>query len=153
VATRQATPRDRVQSRPGAAVPQLIVPDFIQPHHGSIYVGGPMRGYDRYNFGAFDAASERLRTLGWDVRSPAEHDIRIGFDPDTGLESQDYSLEGAFRWDVATLAVCNAIYLLRGWRKSKGATVEHSIAEACGLVIIFEESDEFPTIENYLEVA
>lgn len=131
----------------------ITIPDFIEPDEYSIYIGGPMRGYPRFNFEAFDAAAERLRTCGWDVRSPSEHDVRIGFDPDRPFEDQEYNMHEAFRWDVAQLAVCQALYLLEGWKQSSGAAgTEYPAAVSCGLVIIEEEEDLFPRIDAYLGV-
>ena len=45
------------------------------------YIAGPMRGYDNFNFEAFHAASFDLRSRGYIVYSPAEHDEENGFDP------------------------------------------------------------------------
>lgn len=42
------------------------------------YIAGPMRGYDRFNFPAFDAAKDRLIEMGWDVVSPADLDRAVG---------------------------------------------------------------------------
>ena len=117
---------------------RLWVPAIIVPEADSIYVGGPMRGHDLFNFPAFDAAAARLREWGWSVYSPAEHDRAIGFDPNTGLADQEYSLEGAFRWDIGIIAAVAAIYLLEGWQDSQGAQLEHRAADMCGLKIYFE---------------
>lgn len=42
--------------------------------------------------------------------------------------------------DIIILDGCNAIYMLRNWRASKGARIEHSIAEILGKEIIYEGS-------------
>ena len=131
----------------------IVVPNFVVPEPHSVYVGGPMRGFPRFNFDAFNAASERLRSKGWLVYSPAEHDVAIGFDPDTGLEDQEYSLAGAFRWDVATIAVREAIYLLEHWEGSTGANIEHDVANMCGLAILFETDDLYPDPESIFKAA
>jgi hypothetical protein len=34
---------------------------------------------------------------------------------------------------------CDAIYMLRGWQLSKGAKLEHTIAEELGIKIVYEE--------------
>lgn len=128
-----------------AEAERLTVPNIIVPEPNSIYVGGPMRGYDLYNFPAFDAAQERLTAVGWRAYSPAEHDRNIGFDPHTGLEEQAYSLEGAFRWDVAVLSTVSAIYLLEGWEQSQGANLEYNVATMCGLRVHYEEFDRTPS--------
>ena len=43
------------------------------------YIAGPMTGYPRFNFDAFDAARDDLRSDGYDVISPADLDIRLSF--------------------------------------------------------------------------
>ena len=36
------------------------------------------------------------------------------------------------RADLRALLGCDAVYMLPGWRGSRGATVEHAVAGACG---------------------
>lgn len=43
-----------------------------------LYIAGPMRGYDNYNFPAFWHAATKLRYAGHEVMSPAEIDIVKG---------------------------------------------------------------------------
>ena len=120
------------------------------PSKGTVYVAGPMRGYEDFNFGAFDAAAHRLRMDGWTVLSPAEHDRDGGFDET--LNSLDgFDLAAAFRWDVEAILQADAIYLLNGWQESVGATLERSIAETIGIAVLYESPPEAP--ESVLEEA
>ena len=48
----------------------------------TVYIAGPMRGYPRFNFDAFDAAQSHLESLGYRVISPAALDREVGFNPD-----------------------------------------------------------------------
>lgn len=41
--------------------------------------------------------------------------------------------------DIHELIFCNTIYMLRGWRRSKGARLEHHIAKVLGLKIIYQK--------------
>ena len=41
-------------------------------------------------------------------------------------------------WDMHALALCDAIYMLKDWKESNGATAEYYFAKACGKEIIFE---------------
>ena len=90
---------------------------------GRIYISGPMTGIEKHNFPAFNEAAERFSLAGWDVSNPAEN-----FDGRTDLPREVY-----LRCDVGMLAKCDAIALLPGWEKSKGATLEVFIAAEMGL--------------------
>lgn len=95
-----------------------------------VYLAGPMRGYPRWNFDNFDHASRWLRSHhGCHVISPAEIDRDLGFDPD-GPEDQitPKFLREALRRDMEALSMCDAVILLPGWPKSKGAIAEASAA-------------------------
>lgn len=105
----------------------------------SVYIAGPMRGYPLFNFPAFDAASLKLRVLGWKVFSPAEHDRESGFDPAIeDMDAQKFDVTQAFRWDVAVLLEVDAVYFLNGWERSAGANTEHAIAVSIGLQRMYE---------------
>jgi len=83
-----------------------------------IYLAGPMTGLPDFNFPAFHALAYRLRERGLTVVNPAE------VNPDQAM-----SWAECMRRDIAELVTCDAIALLPGWQKSKGALLEHHIAE------------------------
>lgn len=95
-----------------------------------IYCAGPMRGYDNFNFPAFNVAAEELRALGWDVVNPVD----INPDPNTPYAE-------CMRKDIEQLLTCDSIYMLTGWEKSQGATLEHSIALSLEFDIYYEDDD------------
>lgn len=98
------------------------------------YLAGPMRGFDQFNFPAFDAAAMMLREHGLEVLSPAEHDRLTGFDET--LNSLDgFDMGAAFRWDVESVLSVDLVVLLPGWQESKGAIIEKSIAMAIGIPV------------------
>jgi len=82
-----------------------------------IYVAGPMTGIEELNFPAFNAETARLRALGHEVINPAE------VNPDPKADWTDCMV-----MDIRELLTCEAIVLLPGWEKSKGARIEHAIA-------------------------
>ncbi len=43
-----------------------------------IYIAGAMRGKDKYNFPAFDAARDKLLALGYWPVNPADLDREVG---------------------------------------------------------------------------
>lgn len=97
----------------------------------TLYLAGPMRGYDQFNFPAFQDAAVRLRRAGWIILSPAERDIAEGFDPT--LNSLDgFDVEAAMAADFGMILKADGIVLLPGWEKSKGARAERFVAEQVG---------------------
>lgn len=113
-----------------------------------VYIAGPMRGIEYFNFPAFDAARDRLRKFGLNAISPADMDRAIGFDPNQianpeGYDWRDlnkvgFNLRDALDRDVAALKECDAIYLLDGWEGSKGAQAEKAVAEWLGLKVVYQ---------------
>jgi len=106
----------------------------------SAYLAGPMRGYQAFNFPAFDEAAARGRSLGWHILSPAEMDRDIGFDP--LLDSlAGFDMNAAIDRDIAAIRSLSkedgdAVVMLPGWEQSKGARAEKALAEWMGLRIL-----------------
>ena len=90
-----------------------------------VYLAGPMKGHPFQNQGSFINATKDLRAMGHEVWSPWENA------PGDGFELIEY-----LRIDLPALLDCDAIALLPGWRTSKGAMVEYTVAKACGLQIL-----------------
>lgn len=104
----------------------LLPPDRI----GRIYLSGPMTGIPDFNFPAFNAAAESLRAQGFHVENPADHGVV------DGAEWGDY-----LRHDIARLVTCEAIALLPGWERSRGARFEREIADRLNMRTIYLEFD------------
>lgn len=105
-----------------------------------------MRGYPQFNFPAFMTAAKKLRKDGHTVFNPAEKDIEKHGDKiwkkSKGslkeAEKQGFSLRDALGKDLAYICKsADAVALLPGWRRSKGATAERATAEALGLEVIY----------------
>ena len=90
-----------------------------------------MRGYESFNFPAFDEATDRLRRYGYGAISPAEMDREKGLD-ETQNTTEGFDVADALRRDTAAIAdpECNGIVLLPGWENSRGARAERAFAEA-----------------------
>lgn len=124
-----------------AALDDMLDADLRRRRGGvrRVYIAGPMRGYHKFNFPAFDAARDRFRAAGWDVISPA--DIDREHEPDT-LELTDAqvstpeTLRRYARRDVEAILRCDAIAMLPGWGRSRGATAEYHVARWIGLAIL-----------------
>lgn len=80
-----------------------------------VYVAGPMSGIDHYNRTAFEAAARQLNGQGYDAITP--------FD---ALTTDDWH-EG-MRADIRAMLQCEEVFVLPGWQKSKGASLEIQIA-------------------------
>ena len=101
-----------------------------------LYVAGPMTGYPRWNFGAFETATAALRGAGFDVISPAEIDIEGGFDPDAPIELYTQTDRvNALRRDILALLDVDGVALLDGWENSSGARLEAHIGESLDLMV------------------
>ena len=105
----------------------------------TVYISGPMTGLPDLNFPAFHAAALHLRGLGLDAVNPAE------INPDIGM-----SWEACMRADIRALCDCDAIALLPGWERSKGAHLELHIAHRLGMAVVYTDRPEHiaATLEN-----
>lgn len=91
-----------------------------------IYIAGPMTGLPELNFPAFHREAVWLRAMGNTVINPAE------INPDPSAKWED-----CMRADIAQLVTCDAIHLLPGWEKSRGAKLEFHIASQLGIEVRF----------------
>lgn len=96
-----------------------------------IYIAGPMTGLPDHNYPAFHAAASRMRDLGYEVENPAEN-----LPPPCG------SWEGYMRLAIGQLITCDSIFMLKGWKLSRGAPLEHRIAYDLGMEILEEDEDD-----------
>lgn len=102
-----------------------------------VYVAGPMRGYPRFNFDAFEEATRFLREVGFEVTSPHEMDLDRGFDPDKTIEEQGFDLYVAVRADVEAVMAADAVVLLPGADDSAGAMMEANLATMLGKEVFY----------------
>ncbi|OHB72387.1 MAG: hypothetical protein A2W17_04500 [Planctomycetes bacterium RBG_16_41_13] len=47
--------------------------------------------------------------------------------------------EDVMKFDIKYLMACEGIYMLRNWKESKGAILEHHIAKELGYLIIYQQ--------------
>lgn len=105
----------------------------------TVYVAGGMRGYDKFNFPAFDAARDQWVAKGYNVISPADIDRHSGVHEGTPVADVVDSRPFVFRdfWAIYFLAMAdrsrNGIVLLPGWERSTGAKAEQALAKWLGL--------------------
>lgn len=132
-----------------------------------VYIAGPMRGYNKFNFPAFDAARDRFVQNGWNVISPADIDRAAGVTEST-LPSQTTDSKPFVVRDFFTLLFIahkggGAIAMLPGWEKSTGAAAEFFLARWFGLKVLdaetmrplnwrdFEDDELGGTVDDFLK--
>lgn len=106
-------------------------------NHQIVYLAGPMTGIEDFNYPAFDAAEAAWKARGWLVESPTK-------------AGRDWGYNKPYHWYVRAgiqqLLRANAIAMLPGWQKSRGAKLEYLLAQAFGFpvydAITFEPLDE-----------
>jgi hypothetical protein len=99
-----------------------------------LYVSGPMSGYEDLNVKAFESAASRLREIGFSVESP--HEI-------VPIKSMPWV--ECMRIDIGALMHCDAIALLDGWDRSRGATIERALGIWLGFQVF--------TVDEWIEAA
>jgi hypothetical protein len=93
-----------------------------------VYISGGMSGLPDFNFPAFHRAAADLRARGFEVVNPAELDAADA----SPKEWHEY-----LRRDIAQLVTCDAVCMLEGWERSKGARLERHIAIELGMQEVF----------------
>lgn len=98
-----------------------------------IYIAGPISGRDRVDYiQHFARAEETLENDGYTVINPA----RVT----DALPSMSHAEYMAIC--LRLLSMCDNIYMLEGWRKSLGASMEYGYAQGRGMKIMFEVPKE-----------
>ena len=90
-----------------------------------VYLSGKITGDSNYRQ-KFSTMTEELLSYGYVVFNPAVL-------PD-GFECSDY-----MALDLLILSRCDAIFLLRDWKKSSGARLEYEEAKRLGLQVLTED--------------
>jgi hypothetical protein len=88
-----------------------------------VYISGPITGMPNLNQEAFIAAEKIIASRGYIPVNPW----------DISIVNIDKKWDDYLRADIKALCDCDYIYLLDGWEKSAGATLEVHIADSLGL--------------------
>ena len=104
----------------------------------TIYIAGPMRGYERNNHDEFDKAEDYLvKQKIYKPVNPAKIDRECGVNPEDNMTKLE--LRSALWRDANRIFdECDSMYMLRGWEHSTGARMEHAIAVALGIGIFYQ---------------
>jgi hypothetical protein len=127
-----ATPTGPTPSGSMSGNDSLELPPTVNPKR--IYILGPMRGFDKYNFPAFYGMAENLRNAGYEAVNPAELDREDGFEIESLKPGHDFTTypagmdaEQVVRRDLKAIMSCAGYVALPGYEKSKGATAEKAV--------------------------
>lgn len=93
-----------------------------------VYISGPITGTDDY-MERFAKAEYDLRQKGYEVINPAAVNENL---------PASTTWEQYMEMSLCMLRMCNAIYMLKDWRKSAGAAIEHCEAKGKGYEIMEE---------------
>jgi len=118
-----------------------------------VYISGEISGLsaDEYE-DLFNAAEVKLQAEGYDVVNPLR--VRVPaeeIDPSRHSEAEIWKAH--LRADIKELATCDAVYFLRGWERSEGATLEHAIAKGLRLKIEYAEEPRHREIKDAIQAA
>jgi hypothetical protein len=109
----------------------------------TIYVCGPMSGYEDHNEPAFRLVARSIRADGKIAIVP--HDLPAmqheGSCPrsHTAATTGNHGVACYLRADLAHLLLyCDEVFVLRGWEASVGARLEVQVAAACGIPLRFQ---------------
>lgn len=93
-----------------------------------IYIAGPVSGLDEADVRMrFRAAELRLAGEGHDVVNPVR------------LCSSSWPWERCMRVCISAMMGCDAVYMLKNWKRSRGARLEHFVALKLGMGITLEK--------------
>ena len=95
-----------------------------------VYISGGITGLPDGNRQAFAQAENDLSKKGDDAINP--HVLCANIPEGSPWES--YMKEC-----LVALYLCDAIYMLKGWKQSKGANIEHEKAIQMGLKVMYED--------------
>lgn len=100
----------------------------------TIYISGCITNKDTLNpnevlhkIERFEKASQRLKGAGYTVVNPCNLP-----------HMHNHSWEAYLKEDLRAMLKCDAVYMLEGWKESKGAITEYEIAKLLKLEVLYE---------------
>jgi hypothetical protein len=104
----------------------------------NIYIAGPMRGFPNLNRESFYNAESKLNSDGiWITHNPARWDEDLNLCVEE-LQSKEEFYK-ALQRDLNSIFRCDCMFMLRGWERSEGAKLEHALAIALNLTIMYQQ--------------
>ncbi|HSW62372.1 MAG TPA: DUF4406 domain-containing protein [Dissulfurispiraceae bacterium] len=105
-----------------------------------VYLSGPITGIEEKSAGLFSEAQKELESKGYEVVNPMAL-----------IHDHDKSWEWYMAVDILAMMGCDCICLLPGWDKSRGARLEHAIAQQKGMDCFFwfSKAEHLPAIRTH----
>jgi hypothetical protein len=92
-----------------------------------IYIAGPMTGLPLWNKPAFHEAECRLIIQGHEVVNPANI-----------FDHTDRAWEFYMKAALRAMLICDGVYMLEGWKTSRGAGIEEGLARLLKMPITYQ---------------
>lgn len=94
-----------------------------------VYISGKITGTEDY-MERFNQAENELREMGYtSILNPAKVNSNLPV---------DFTHKEYMAVSIAELRQCNVIYLMKGYKESRGAEVEKAFAENKGMEILYQ---------------
>lgn len=106
-----------------------------------IYISGKITGTSDY-MDRFAKAEKKLQRHGHEVVNPAKECANM----------PNLSWEEYMKHDVTLLMGCDAIYMLDGWRQSRGACLERELALNLKLTVLYGDCNTIEQMEKIKEI-
>jgi Domain of unknown function (DUF4406) len=110
-----------------------------------------MTGYPKWNFPAFFDAEHQLEELGYEVINPAHNDgatVQEALESAGPVDRPNNLWSDYMKRDLPHVMNVDMVCLLPGWQKSKGASLEVTVAKAIGLpLMVLKEGQLVPRVE------
>ena len=100
----------------------------------TIYISGKITGTDDYE-NRFAIAEKKLKSDGYEVLNP----VRTGKWLERYLAPKLPTWVEYMKQDIKSMMAADCIYMLKGYRESKGARLELFLAKTLKYEIIYEE--------------
>jgi Domain of unknown function (DUF4406) len=110
-----------------------------------------MTGYPKWNFPAFFDAERQLEELGYEVINPAHNDgatVQEALESAGPVDRPNNLWSDYMKRDLPHVMNVDMVCLLPGWQKSKGASLEVTVAKAIGLpLMVLKDGKLVPRVE------